>query len=133
MCVCVCYKMWQTWPVPRWKTPPLTVILLLARTLNCFPYIPLLQESHVTGNDLVLLELAVVNFWERGGRGGQLLLVANLCVLLVFNVLISGVEGERVTINWTIRTSVLLDGVFGVSSFMSWYSDSKVTLTGVDF
>ena len=68
-CVCVCVCVLEDvvdMPVARLKTPPLRVIWLLTRTLNCFPYIPLLKESHVTGNDLWLLEFAVVNFWKRG-------------------------------------------------------------------
>jgi len=60
-CVCVLEDV-ADMPVARLKTPPLTVIWLLARTLDCFPYIPLLKESHATGNDLMLLELVVVNF-----------------------------------------------------------------------
>ena len=68
MCVCVCaLEDVADMPAARLKTPPLTVISLLARTLDCSPYIPLLKESHVTGNDLLMLELAVVNFWGWGG------------------------------------------------------------------
>ena len=68
MCVCVCVCVLEDvvdMPVGRLKTPP-AVIWLLARTLDCFPYIPLLKESHVMGNDLLLLESAVVNFWKSG-------------------------------------------------------------------
>ena len=68
-CVCVCVCVLEDvadMPSARLKTPPLRVIWLLARTLDCPPYTPLLKESHVMGNDLLVLELAVVNFWERG-------------------------------------------------------------------